>query len=74
LPICRCHPPAPTQVRAILETIEGLYRHDKTVDYKGAGDKLRARLPIFDRLAAIDGLDARSLTEVRHRLFCQKLH
>jgi hypothetical protein len=59
-------PPSPAQVRAILETIEGLYRYDKTVDYKGVGDKVRARLPIFDRLAAIDGLDARSLTEVRH--------
>jgi hypothetical protein len=59
-------PPRAAQVRAILETIEGLYRYDKTVDYKGAGDNLRARLPIFDQLAEIDGLESRTLTEVRH--------
>jgi hypothetical protein len=35
-------PPSRAQVRAILETIEGLYRYDKTVDYKGASDKLRS--------------------------------
>lgn len=58
--------PRSAQVRAVLETIEGLYRHDKIGSVGGAKDNLRARLPVYERLAAIGGLDSRTETEIRH--------
>ncbi len=56
----------PAEVRAVLETIEGLYRHDKLGSFEAARERLRARLPIFGRLSALDGLDSRSATEIKH--------
>lgn len=58
--------PYSAQVRAVLETIEGLYRHDKIASFAGAKDNLRARLPVYEKLAAIAGLDSRTETEIRH--------
>lgn len=58
--------PRSAQVRAVLETIEGLYRYDKLASVGAAKDNLRARLPVYERLAAIAGLDSRSETEIRH--------
>lgn len=58
--------PRSAQVRAVLETIEGLYRHDKLASVGDAKDNLRARLPVYERLAAIGGLDSRTETEIRH--------
>ena len=59
-------PPRPAEVRAVLETIEGMYRYEKLGSYEAARESLRARLPLFERLAAIDGLDSRSVTETQH--------
>lgn len=58
--------PRSVQIRAVLETIEGLYRHDKLVSVEGAKDNLRACLPVYERLAAIGGLESRTETEIRH--------
>lgn len=59
-------PPRPAQVRAIFETIEGLYRLDKLTSIDAAKENLRAALPVFERLAAVQGLDSRTETEIRH--------
>ncbi len=59
-------PPQSAHVRAILETIEGLYRLDKLTSIDTAKENLRAALPVFARLAAIPGIDSRTETEIRH--------
>lgn len=59
-------PPRPAEIRAVIETIEGLYRFEKLGSYEGARENLRARLPIFERLSAINGLDSRSVAEIQH--------
>lgn len=59
-------PPERLQVRAALETIEGLYRHWKLVDYDRAKEELRARLPVFEAMKGLTGLDERSRAEIIH--------
>ena len=59
-------PPNHADVRVVLESIEGLYRHEKTKSLNDAKDQLRARLPIFDTLLATPELSDRSRAEVRH--------
>jgi tetratricopeptide (TPR) repeat protein len=52
--------------RFVLEAIESLYRRDKLQGYEIAQTNYEARLPLFERLLAIDGLPIRSSSEVRH--------
>jgi tetratricopeptide (TPR) repeat protein len=55
------------EVSAIIETIEGLYRAEKiSLGSEGAKAQLRSRLPVFDRLAALNGLSARQGAEIQH--------
>lgn len=61
----RC-PPTYTDVRMVLEAIEGLYRHEKTKNIDNAKSQLRERLTIFDKLWSISGLSDRSRAEVQH--------
>lgn len=58
--------PRPVEVRAVIETIEGLYRQEKISSSSVARDNLGIRLPIFEQLAAIDGLDSGLRTEIQH--------
>jgi hypothetical protein len=55
------------EVSAIIETIEGLYRAEKiSLGSEGAKAQLRSRLPVFDRLAALNDLSARQVAEIQH--------
>jgi hypothetical protein len=54
-------------VSAIIETIEGFYRAEKvSLGLEGAKAQLQSRLPVFDRLAALNGLSARQIAEIQH--------
>lgn len=50
----------------MLETIEGLYRYEKRAGFEAARESLCARLPVFERLSEMDGLDLRLVTEIQH--------
>lgn len=54
------------EVRAVLETIEGLYRFEKGRGIDNARAKLTERLPVFDELLALPGLTERSWVEILH--------
>jgi tetratricopeptide (TPR) repeat protein len=55
-----------TEIRFVLEAIEGLYRREKLQSYENAKVNYKARLPLFERLLAIKSLSPRSSSEVRH--------
>jgi hypothetical protein len=58
---------AVTDVTAIIETVEGLYRHEKqTLGLEQAKARLEDRLVTFDILAANRGMSHRQLAEIDH--------
>lgn len=54
------------EVRAVLETIEGLYRYEKESGFDQARTKLEERLPAFSDLLRLPDLSQRSRTEIMH--------
>jgi hypothetical protein len=63
-------PPPAMAVITVIEAIEQLFLHDKHLDRvngtKTAADKLRARLPVFEQLAALPGLSQREQAQIQH--------
>jgi hypothetical protein len=59
--------PSEIAVAVALEAIESKYRHEKAAsDVAGAKRLLATYLPLFDELANLSGLSARSAAEVEH--------
>lgn len=54
------------EVRAVLEAIEGLYRHAKPAGLEYARAEYEARLPIFDVLAGLTGLTPATVSGIKH--------
>ncbi|MET4214216.1 hypothetical protein [Bradyrhizobium sp. LA2.1] len=59
-------PPAPLAVMAVIEAIEQLFLHDKLDSQEIATSKLKARLDIFDRLAALPALSDLEASQIKH--------
>src|SRR5271165_6004408 len=59
-------PPGPLAVMAIIEAVEQLFLHDKLEGDETAKVRLRARLPVFDKLAALTDLSGRQVAEIEH--------
>lgn len=59
-------PASYVEIRLVFEVIEGLYRADKLTSVEDAKVALAARLPLFERLLALEVANPKSLAEIRH--------
>lgn len=59
-------PPPPLAVMAVIEAIEQLFLHEKLESQDIAASRLKARLDVFDRLAALPGLTDLETAQIRH--------
>ncbi len=58
--------PEPMAVITVIEAVEHLFFHDKIEGDVAAKAKLRGRLSVFGKLAALPGLGDRQLAEIHH--------
>ena len=58
--------PGPMAVITVIEAVEPLFFPDQMEGDALAKDRLRGRMPIFSKLAALPGLEDRQLAEIRH--------